>query len=90
MSDTDMPPNRRAFLGTVAGASTAVAVAALAKPATAKPETNPKAQGNWDLSWVDRVSRAKHRVVFDSPEIESGTALVNTLLWLRDNNAIYG
>lgn len=90
MNDSDTPPNRRAFLGTIAGASTAVAVAALAEPAASKPEATAKPHGDWDLSWADRVARAKHRAVFDSPEIESGNALVNALLWLRDYNAIYG
>jgi hypothetical protein len=89
MNESDMP-NRRVFLGAVASASTAAAVAGLTTPAHAKPDSGPKAQGDWDLSWTERLARAKYRAVFDSPEIESGTALVNALLWLRDYNAIYG
>ena len=78
-------PNRRAFLGAAALASTALATVGLSEAATAKPA----AQGDWDLSWVTRIGRAKHRAVFDSTEIESGTALMNAMLCLRDYGSVY-
>jgi len=82
----DIPgPNRRAFLGAAALASTALATATLSEPGSA----HAAAQGDWDLSWATRAGRAKHRVIFDSTEIESGTALMNALLCLRDYGSVY-
>jgi intracellular sulfur oxidation DsrE/DsrF family protein len=78
-------PNRRTFLGAAALASTALATAALSDTQAA----HAAAQGDWDLSWATRIGRAKHRVIFDSTEIESGTALMNALLCLRDYGSVY-
>jgi hypothetical protein len=78
-------PNRRVFLGAAAIASTALAAAALSDA----PAAHAAAQGDWDLSWATRVGRTKHRVIFDSTEIESGTALMNALLCLRDYGSVY-
>jgi hypothetical protein len=78
-------PNRRTFLGAAALASTALATAALSE----SPAAHAAAQGDWDMSWATRVDRAKHRVIFDSTEIESGTALMNALLCLRDYGSVY-
>jgi hypothetical protein len=80
MSESDVTPSRRAFLGTVAGASTVVAMAALSDKTAAKPQQPATTHPDWDLSWADRVAKASHRVVFDSPEIDSGMALMNALL----------
>ena len=78
-------PNRRTFLGAAALASTALAAATLSDT----PAAHAAAMGDWDLSWATRVARAKHRVIFDSTEIESGTALMNALLCLRDYGSVY-
>jgi hypothetical protein len=36
----------------------------------------------WDVSWTQRIT-AKHKVVFDSPEIEEGTALYHAVSYLQ-------
>src|SRR5689334_13876921 len=60
MSQTDQ--SRRQFLGQLGSAGALlVADASMlhAAPTHAAPE--------WNLGWVDRVKRAKHRAVFDAP-----------------------
>ncbi len=87
----DAGSNRRAFL---AGATTVLAAAAMTESAAGQklaphPLAAPTAHTTWDLSWVDRVSHAKHKAVFDSPEIAGGTALVNAFFYLRDYKDVY-
>ena len=90
MSADDATPSRRRFLANVAGSTAAITVAGLsARALLAQGTPAPPPQGGWDMSWVDRVSRAKHRQVFDGPDMAEGTALNNALLWLRGYNEIY-
>jgi hypothetical protein len=72
---------RREFLAHVAIAAAAIATTACAAPlaaATARPFTATAGTGGgapFDDEWTRRVSAAKHRAVFDSPEVEDGLAL---------------
>jgi len=47
-----------------------LAAVSLADTTAAQPHPPKPAHGDWDLSWADRVAHTKHRVIFDSPEIE--------------------
>jgi hypothetical protein len=84
--------NRRAFIATVAGGTAALAASLgageLSAQGRAFPEY-PAPQGGWDLSWVDRVERAKHRMVFDQPEVADGLAETNALVYLKGYSDVY-
>jgi len=81
---------RRGFLGQVAVSALALAAAACRGPAaavesaTTVPTPGPRgaAPSNWDDSWTTRL-KAKHRAVFDSPEIDDGLALNHTTGYVR-------
>ena len=62
-------------------ATSGVTVASHAPPASAAPPpATPPAPVHFDDSWTARVSAAKHKAVFDSPEVEDGR--VFDLCWL--------
>jgi hypothetical protein len=83
---------RRDFLGWL-GATTvfASAGAPLAARETADASHAPlnPVDDKWDVSWVDRI-QAKHRAVFDSPEISEGMGLYRTMMWRYQFKAVYG
>jgi len=73
------------------------ATAASQAPAPA-PATSSPAQAQpmpavppikWDASWMDRIT-AKHKAVFDSPEIEEGTALYHAMSYLGSVKDVFG
>jgi hypothetical protein len=85
MTLSDAPTPRRQFLGQIASSAFVLAgTAACAGPLTAAqsaPTPNPAppsaARGtpqHWDDSWTGRLT-AKHKAVFDGPEINDGIAL---------------
>jgi hypothetical protein len=66
--------SRRDFVMDVGRLASAVALTACATPgashALAPPSARPSASaGDWDLSWVDRLTTATDRAVFDWPTI---------------------
>jgi intracellular sulfur oxidation DsrE/DsrF family protein len=93
-----MPPlsatNRRGFIAAVAGGTAALAATGLAardllaQGRSAFPDY-PAPQNGWDVSWAERVERAKHRMVFDMPQIESGMAFTNALTYMRGFSEVY-
>ncbi|HET8762990.1 MAG TPA: hypothetical protein VFM12_06205 [Gemmatimonadales bacterium] len=92
-SSFDAPSPRRAFLGKVAG-SAAVLAAASAIPAEvralgAPAAPRPTPPGDWDMSWVDRIT-GDHRQVFDSPEIAEASGLHQMRTWLAGFHEVYG
>lgn len=90
MSADEANPSRRKFIASVAGGASALAAVGLS--ATELLAQGPGAsppQGGWDLSWVDRVQRAKHKMVFDSPGIGEGMALNNAIVWLNGYKEVY-
>jgi hypothetical protein len=78
------PTPRREFLGQIAASAMVLAGAGCAAPATsATPAVTPAGtppsgarSAQWDDSWFGRLT-AKHKAVFDSPDIEDGLALAN-------------
>jgi hypothetical protein len=90
MTADDATPNRRQFLANVAGSTAALAAAGLGAGellAQGAPAAAP--QGGWDMSWVDRVTKAKHKQVFDAPGIAEGMALNNAVVWLNGYAEVY-
>ena len=93
MSTPPSTSDRRAFLGAMAAVSGTVATG-LVTEAKAAAKAAPAERGpdaaKWDLSWAERVAAAKHRMVFDAGDVDSGTALYNAQTWLRDYKDVYG
>lgn len=83
-----------AALAAIACSPTAAAATASSQaPTPAAPPSAPKhssmpeqSEIKWDTSWMERIT-AKHKVVFDSPEINDGDALYNAagyFDWVKD------
>ena len=86
-----MEPNaeatrRRDFLARIGGAGAALALSSCAPPIVAQPPST--ARGEWDVSWIDRVRRAKHRAVFDGPQ--GDVALMLAARYLENIETVYG
>jgi hypothetical protein len=75
---------RREFLGQIAASAIVLAGTACAAPVASQaasssptPAGRPSSgSGQWDDSWLTRLT-AKHKAVFDSPQIEDGMVLRN-------------
>jgi len=65
------------------------------KPATPAPQTEmpsgpmPVPPKEWDSSWMGRIT-AKHKAIFDSPEISEGTALYHAMSYLGSVKDVVG
>ena len=59
--------------------------AGAATPAVA-PATAPV---KWDDGWATRLT-AKHRAVFDAPEVSEGMVLFNAFVYMRSYHEVYG
>jgi hypothetical protein len=85
--------NRRGFIAAVAGGTAALAATGFtARELLAQSggfPSYPAPQGGWDVSWVEKVERAKHRMVFDMPQIESGMAFTNALTYMKGYGEVY-
>jgi len=102
-SEHDSTTPRRQFIGELAAGAAALAAVACAPaaaatsaasqapaPATSAPAPKdplpPQSEMKWDTSWMERVT-AKHKAVFDSPQISDGGALDMAdgyLGWVKD------
>ena len=90
MPVNDANRSRRQFITNVASGASAIAAVGLSATALiAQGARTSPPQGGWDMSWLDRVQRAKHRQVFDAPAIAEGTALNNVLVWLNGYSEVY-
>lgn len=82
---------RRDFLAQVATAAVAVAGTACAAPlAAANVAASSSRAMPFDDSWTRRVSAAKHRAVFDSPQIEDGLALTHASFFMQGYREQFG
>ncbi|MDF2776389.1 MAG: hypothetical protein K0S86_5891 [Geminicoccaceae bacterium] len=89
--------------GAAALAAVACAPAATASTASQAPAPAPGSQANgtpaprplpippqtWDATWMERIT-AKHKVVFDSPEIVEGAALYHAMSYLQSVKDVFG
>ena len=95
MSPTpDHASSRRHFIGRVGQLGAAAMVAGCAtgqqSHTTIPPRASSSGAGRWDLSWVDRVSAATDRAVFDSANINGGIAFDLATRYLDNCDAVYG
>jgi hypothetical protein len=92
VSKDESSPNRRRFIERVAGGTAAIAAGLSARELIAQQggsQAYPPPQGGWDMSWVDRVERLKHRQVFDVPELSNGVVFNNVSVYLRGFAEVY-
>lgn len=81
---------RRDFLSWL-GATSLLAAAPLRSHASESGEPHPAPlDGKFDVTWPDRVEKAKFRAVFDSPELNDGGALFRAIVWTDQYNEMYG
>jgi len=80
-----MRQDRREFLGHLSLAATALAAgpswAGAAEPATASEA--------WDLSWIDKIAKAKYSAVFDVPNVATN-AMNNAATILDQFHEVHG
>lgn len=101
-SDESRTTPRRQFIGELATTAAALAAAACAPAAVASTPPAPitpapaptqasasPARTTWDASWMGRIT-AKHKAVFDSPEIDDGTALFRADSYLGSLKSVFG
>lgn len=97
--EADQPTARREFLGQIAVSAIVLAGTACAAPAATQAAPAPAPAPNsdagsrepthWDDSWFARLT-AKHKAVFDSPEVEDGIAIEHGVLFLSGMKAALG
>ena len=98
-SESNQPTPRREFIGQLAASAVVLAGAACVAPAAASQASSgpspaprsqtPSAPTHWDDSWVGRLT-ARHKAVFDSPEIGEGTALYHAMSYLGSVKDVFG
>jgi len=89
MSSSDSKTPRREFLGQIAASAMVLAAGSACSPAagaqagtTAPTPPRGESPAQWDDSWSGRLT-AKHKAVFDSPQIEDGLVLANASGYIR-------
>lgn len=97
MSDSPAQPTpRRDFLARVATtAAVVIASSAIAAPlavSDGRAEGLPResAHPDFDDSWTQRVRAAKHRAVFDSPNVGDGLALEHAAVFMDNYHEMFG
>lgn len=98
MSDRPSPPStpRRDFLARVAATTAAALVAgsahatSLAAATARRSDAARTAAPDFDDSWTERVRAAKHRVVFDSPDVGGGSALEQAMVFMDNYHEMFG
>jgi hypothetical protein len=80
---------RRQFIGELAAGAAALAAVACVPDGDGPRQTPPPQPASWNTAWQDRIT-AKHRAVFDSPEINGGTALYHAQMYLRSVKDVFG
>lgn len=79
--------DRREFLTHVAVAAAAMATTACAAPVAAaglaSPTSGASRSAPFDDTWTRRVAAARHKAVFDSPEVGDGLALTHATFYMQ-------
>lgn len=85
-----MSTPRREFLGLLGAGALATATPAIVVGARPRhPHSTPDAQGEWDLSWTERLT-ARYRVVFDAPDLSEGDPILRAMVWGRQYQEAFG
>ncbi len=92
VSHSNQPSSpRREFLAQVATAAVAVAGTACVAPlGAANLSATPGRSTPFDDTWTRRVSAAKHKAVFDSPDVGDGLALSHATFFMQGYKEQFG
>ena len=82
--------DRREFLAHVVTAAAVVAGTGCAAPLAAASNASIARAAPFDDSWTRRVTAAKYRAVFDSPDINEGLALVHATFYRQGYQEQFG
>ena len=82
--------SRRDYLSGLAASSVAAAVPFAPRGDPAASAHPAPVDDKWDLSWAEKVERAKFRAVFDSPDLSDGDALFRAIVWCDQYKEVYG
>jgi intracellular sulfur oxidation DsrE/DsrF family protein len=82
--------DRREFLSQVVTAAAVVASTGCAGPLAAATSASTAPSAPFDDSWTRRVAAAKHRAVFDSPDINEGLALTHATFFRQGYQEQFG
>jgi hypothetical protein len=77
--------SRRDFLTALAATAATASLAGVARPAAAAPALSA---APFDDAWTRRVQAAKHKAVFDGPEISDGLPLLQSWIYRRGFEAM--
>jgi intracellular sulfur oxidation DsrE/DsrF family protein len=83
------PSPRRAFLTQLGLATGALAGSAPLFPVVAESSYGIEPSAPWDLSWVEKVEKAKYRIVIDANVIEDGIAIDHAATMLDQFHEVY-
>lgn len=87
------PSPRRRFLTTLAGGTAALAASGFGAGELLAQgggfPTYPPPQGGWDVSWADKIQKAKHKAVFDCAGVDDGLALTNAATYMAGWKDVY-
>jgi hypothetical protein len=93
VSDSSATP-RRDFITRIAATAAVMATSTAAAPFAAATRGHdagtPHPSWDFDDSWTARVRAAKHRVVFDSPEVGTGDALEHAWVFMSNYHEMLG
>jgi intracellular sulfur oxidation DsrE/DsrF family protein len=86
------PQDRREFLAQLGIATAMLAGSAAVTPVAAQPDDVRSTAGGdkWDTSWLDQLTRAQYRVVFDATNISDGYALDTAGVFLSHYHEVHG
>ncbi len=82
--------DRREFIAKVVTAAAVVAGTGCAAPLAAASSASVSPSAPFDDGWARRVSAAKQRAVFDSPDINDGLALVHATFYRQGYQEQFG
>ena len=85
-----MSQDRRDFLTWLGGSSLLGMAGASFAPRTEVPGHPSPIDEKWDMSWAERVEKARFRAVFDSPAISEGAAVFRAVVWCEEYKSVYG
>jgi intracellular sulfur oxidation DsrE/DsrF family protein len=80
---------RRQFLGQLGLATGALAGSASLTPLLAESLDGNEPSVPWDMSWVQKIERAKYRIVIDANVIEDGIAIDHAATMLDHFHEVY-
>jgi hypothetical protein len=86
------PSPRRRFITNLVGGTAAIAAGTVGARdlfAQGGGPAYPPPQGGWDMSWCDKVEKAKHRLVIDCADVGDGLALTNAQTVLNGYKDVY-